>query len=403
MGAVWRARDERRGIDVAVKLLLEHDSPRARSRFVLEALAPVVAQSDHVVRVLDSGTAPSGTPYLVMELLRGEDLGAYLRRVDTLPPAVLVAVVDQVATALSLAHERGIVHRDVKPSNLFLCESPNADRSVFVKVLDFGIAKDTAAIATQTASSATVGTPHYMSPEQLLGRDDVDARADIWALGVLAFRALTGRRPFEGETVGALTVAVVSCPPPRPSTFAPALTDDVDRWFLRACSVKREDRFGTILEAATALARALGVAPEDARRATLEGRAAERDAAGESPGVLEASSPTLTETPRARRVSKTLAALSAIAVAVAAAAASVGRPARTHALVPPQAPSAAPSTQRPAPSTPLPESAPSSEAAARPDEPHGTSGNSRRPRAKPAATARRDPMADAFHMPEERF
>src|SRR5438067_2853146 len=142
-------------------------------------------------------------------------------------------------------------------------------------------------MSTRSSSSATAGTPHYMSPEQLLGRRGVDHRADIWALGVLAFRALTGRRPFHGDTIGALTLAIVGAPPPRPTAFVPSLGSAFDAWFLRACATKPESRFASVTEAARALAGALGVTAEQASRAVLA-RAGTADSATQADAPTEA-------------------------------------------------------------------------------------------------------------------
>ena len=429
MGEVWLARDGQRGADVAVKLLLDQESRRARARFAFEALAPALAGSPHVVDVLGSGVANDGTPYLVMELLHGEDLGAHLKRAGTLVPAPLVALVGQVASALALAHGKGIVHRDIKPSNVFLCAPRDGRGSVFAKVLDFGVAKRGALHADapgQTGSSATVGTPHYMSPEQLLGREGVDARADVWALGVLAFRALTGRRPFEGDTHGALTLAIMGTAPPKPSSVVPALGEAVDRWFLRACAVDPSQRFATITEAAASLGHALGVAPEDARCARLEVVASSSGTAAAGPvaevtGARAAWETTQTEASwlpspapggagRGQKRIGRVAAVSSLGIAIVVGAASLAIASRSHANaalalasdptpVADVAPLVAPSSQL------LVSAIVGSRVARREDAPsveHAPTvpAHAQRPSSSGAPVAR---GGDAFHMPAERF
>src|SRR5262249_21366244 len=152
------------------------------------------------------------------------------------------------------------IHRDIKPDNIFLCDGEGGE--MFVKVLDFGVAKrESGVAATKTTTGAVVGTPYYMSPEQILGEGEVDPRTDIWALGVVAFESLTGTRPSDGATVGAVTLAIHSVQPV-PSALVPTLPVAVDEWFRRACARYPNQRFGSAREAAQALLAAVdGVAP----------------------------------------------------------------------------------------------------------------------------------------------
>ncbi len=210
MGAVWVADHLALRTQVVVKLLADDlaGSPTALARFSREAAAASQVKSPHVVQMLDYGIAQDGKPYIVMELLEGRDLGAELTRGGVLPLPRFAAIFEQAASALTRAHERGVIHRDIKPENIFLCDV--GQREWFVKVLDFGIAKgsDSQPDLPHTRTGAAVGTPFYMSPEQLAGARDLDYRCDLWALGVVAFEALTGRRAFEGDTYFAIAIAI---------------------------------------------------------------------------------------------------------------------------------------------------------------------------------------------------
>jgi serine/threonine-protein kinase len=209
MGAVLLARHNQLGQPVAIKVLLPSTlkNPLAQERFLREARSVIALRSDHVARVIDFGTLPSGCPFLVMEHLEGQDLKALITRDGPLPIDTAVDFVLQACEALCEAHQQGIVHRDLKPANLFL--SRRVDGSPLVKVLDFGISKT---VASATASSgsgpsitntgAVFGTPAYMSPEQLRNSKHVDHRTDVWSLGVCLFEIITARLPFGSEEDG---------------------------------------------------------------------------------------------------------------------------------------------------------------------------------------------------------
>lgn len=297
MGSVWVARHESLRTDVAVKFLnldLAHH-PSIVERFSREAAAAANVKSPHVVQVFDHGTV-DGTPFIVMELLDGRDLAARIDEGAPLPLSEVAAIVEQVCKALGRAHERGIVHRDIKPANVFLCN--DGDGEIFVKLLDFGIAKAANSGMSATRTGLAIGTPYYMSPEQAIGAKTIDHRTDLWSLGVLAFECLTGRRPFEGETDGALTLAIHHGPIPSPSQFNRALPGAVDAWFLRACARKPEERFESakrMLESLRAAAveapnhRPLPVAP------TLQATAPLADYRGSTaPAVTELASASTT-------------------------------------------------------------------------------------------------------------
>jgi serine/threonine-protein kinase len=255
MGSVWVAEHAGLRTRVVVKFMSPDlaSSEGAAARFAREAAACAQVKSPHVVQMLDHGVTEGNVPFIVMELLEGHDLSTALAR-GVLAPEETLTVVSQVAKALSRAHAAGILHRDIKPENIFLCEH---EGERFAKLLDFGIAKSTEALDSQTKTGQVVGTPFYMSPEQITGAKTLDATADLWSLGVVTFEALTGQRPFRGETIGGLAVAIVSGPMPVPSRVRAGLPPSFDRWFARACSRQVEERFATAKDFADALKLAL--------------------------------------------------------------------------------------------------------------------------------------------------
>lgn len=245
MGSVWLAEHRLLGAEVAVKLLSPElaNEPEALERFRREATAVAQLKSPHVVAIHDFGEA-AGTPYFVMERLEGEDLGARIERTSRLPIGVTTAIVVQTCKALARVHELGIVHRDLKPGNIFLS---NVDGDLLVKLLDFGVAKTQlgANELHHTSDSAVLGTPLYMSPEQVLSTRSVSFASDLYSLGVVAYECLAGRRPFAGETVGALHVAIAS------GTYTPitaldrSLAPALDAWFARALHRDPASRFAS--------------------------------------------------------------------------------------------------------------------------------------------------------------
>jgi eukaryotic-like serine/threonine-protein kinase len=253
MGSVWEAQHLLLGSSVAVKLMDPQiaASPQAMSRFLREAQSAAALRSPHVVQILDYGI-DGGVPYIVMELLEGESLAARLER-EPLTARETGRILSDVARALGKAHEAGIAHRDLKPENVFIIRN---DDQELAKVLDFGIAKAPRGLAAalaiapsdETDTGALLGTPNYMSPEQALGSRDLDYRTDIWSLGVIAFECLTGRRPFEAETVGKLLVAICTEPITVPSSVA-SVPDGFDAWFARACARAADQRFQSAREA----------------------------------------------------------------------------------------------------------------------------------------------------------
>ncbi|WP_437594846.1 protein kinase domain-containing protein [Sorangium sp. So ce1000] len=256
MGVVVAATHLQLEERVAIKLLLP-EAARSRTlaeRFVREARAAVKVKSEHVARVTDVGTLESGTPYMVMEYLSGSDLADALRAGGPMPPQAAVEYVLQACEALAEAHAAGIIHRDLKPANLFLTR--RADGSPCVKVLDFGISKVATGGADPriTDTKAIMGSPLYMSPEQLKSSRDVDARTDIWSLGVILFELLTGAPPFDGATMPQLCVAIMQGIPSPLATFRSDVPPALEAVVLRCLEKLPEHRFRHVGELAEALA-----------------------------------------------------------------------------------------------------------------------------------------------------
>lgn len=261
MAAVLAAEHVASGEHVAVKFL-HPDSARdeeAQQRFLREARISSLIECEHVVKVLDVGiTEPSadaqsqGLFFLVMEYLRGEDLGARVEREGALPMQLAVDCTLQAAEALALAHAAGIVHRDIKPSNLWL--TAREDGTPLLKVLDFGISKllDQNADAKLTETTSVFGSPMYMSPEQIRSAKRVDARADIWALGVVFHELLTGEVPFQGDNVGGVLASITADPPIRVRDVRPELPVVLEELVL-ACLEKDPARRITLHELAAEL------------------------------------------------------------------------------------------------------------------------------------------------------
>src|SRR5262249_18262559 len=223
MGSVWLARHVHLGAPVAIKLMDPSfiASAMFRARFEREARTAANLQSPHIVQVHDYGIE-GDTPYLVMELLQGEDLKTRLERCGRLPLADAARILIQAGKGLRRAHDLGLVHRDLKPGNLFLARIEDEE---VVKILDFGIAKETGGECSgaMTQTGEILGSPFYMSPEQVRGDKELDPRSDLWSLGVILFRTVTGVSPFKGDRLGTVMGKILVDPIPVTSEVAPDL------------------------------------------------------------------------------------------------------------------------------------------------------------------------------------
>ncbi|PSM31647.1 serine/threonine-protein kinase [Haliangium sp. UPWRP_2] len=272
MGAVYRAQHIHTGERVALKVLLQqHDvdggDAQTLERFRREMRAPARIRSEHVVRVSDADVATEigGAPFLVMELLDGCDLDKLLRTRGMLPPEEVVWIFHQIAGTLDKAHALGVVHRDLKPGNLFLHKA--GSRGLLVKLLDFGIARITQSDGSSpadpklTSTGALLGTPSYMSPEQVRGQSDqLGPASDIWSLGHVVFQLLTGRCYFQAGTVAELIGQILFAPMHPASTQARHLPRTFDSWFARSCARDPTERWPSTTSQVRALAAALGLA-----------------------------------------------------------------------------------------------------------------------------------------------
>ena len=250
MGSVWRGTHLTLGTPVAVKFMAD-SNPESLARFQREAQVAAQIRSSNVVAIHDFGVE-DGLPYITMELLDGEDLGMRLKRVQRLTLAETVEILIPIARGLDRAHAAKLVHRDLKPENIYLVRE--GDEEV-PKILDFGIAKtliDDPDSFNVTRDGAVLGTPYYMSPEQARALRDVDHRADLWALGVILFRVITGRRPFEGMTAAALAMQICTEPAPRVGAVHPELSPEWDVFFDRALAKDPAQRFQSAREMAQA-------------------------------------------------------------------------------------------------------------------------------------------------------
>ncbi|WP_437488210.1 serine/threonine-protein kinase [Sorangium sp. So ce1014] len=251
MGVVWAARNEATGREVALKVIARPD-PLLRKRLLREAQSCGALQHPNIVDVLDVARAEGGEPCLIMELLVGDSVAALLDARRRLEAPLAARIAHDVAGALAAAHAVQIVHRDLKPANVFLHRPPEAGDFV-VKVLDFGVAKSLAAASGLTSTLDVVGSPVYMSPEQLRADEDLDARADLWSLGVMLFEMLTGVRPFQGEGPQLLS-QILSGEIPKVSRYLRRVDERLVTIVDRCLRRERQERFGTAEEVARELA-----------------------------------------------------------------------------------------------------------------------------------------------------
>jgi len=295
MGVVVAARHRELGELVALKFLRGAltDKPESYARFAREARTATRIKNEHVARVFDVGTV-DGVPFMVMEHLAGDDLARVIRRRGPLPVAEAVDLLLQACEAIADAHNLGIVHRDLKPANLFV--TAGSDGTPFVKVLDFGISKSTGpGDLSVTASAAVVGSPLYMSPEQLASSRSVDARADVWALGVILYEMLTGKTPFAGESFATLAVAILrgTCTPA--SELRPDVPAALEEAIAGALARDPASRSASV----AAFARRIAPSGSDAARASCQRieRIAARVTPSSEPAEGEADGATVEQVP----------------------------------------------------------------------------------------------------------
>jgi serine/threonine-protein kinase len=258
MGVVVAASHVQLETKVAIKFLLPEmlDSREAVARFAREARAAVRITSEHVARIFDVGTLENGAPYMVMEFLEGGDLAAWVEQRGRLPVEQAVEFVLQACVAIADAHGLGIVHRDLKPANLFCVR--RTDGQLLIKVLDFGISKVTQFGASGpgvsvTKTSALMGSPLYMSPEQMQSSKAVDSGTDIWALGIILFELLTGQTPFAGETLPEVVLNIATRPPRSLRAFRPDVPEGLEAVILHCLEKDTKARYRNVGELAVAL------------------------------------------------------------------------------------------------------------------------------------------------------
>ncbi|MBW2465382.1 MAG: PhnD/SsuA/transferrin family substrate-binding protein, partial [Deltaproteobacteria bacterium] len=250
MGSVYEAEHVGLAKRVAIKLLSENyaEDEIFVKRFRREARAMAAVTHDNVVQVMDTGEDEDGIPFIVMELLEGEPLASVIRRERVLTPSAATDIAAQVLAGLAAAHKKGIIHRDLKPANVFLTQTEDGHQRT--KVLDFGISKFSSDLTNvnMTAEGAVIGTPAYMSPEQVKGRSDVDQRADLYAVGVMLYRMLTGRLPFAAKKPRQIYDKILKGDPKPIQTLQPTVPDALVAVVMKAMSLRRSERYATAEE-----------------------------------------------------------------------------------------------------------------------------------------------------------
>jgi len=285
MGVVWAATDERQGTAVALKFLrpiaaglgtpaTPSFDRTALRRFLREARAAMAVHHPNIVKVHEIARAEDGAPFIAMELLDGESLATRLTRAGRLPLAELARVLVQVVSAVGSAHAKGIVHRDLKPDNVFLVRG--APRDCDVRVLDFGIAKLTASegeaarTAGLTGTGSMIGTPFYMSPEQVFGEKDVDQRSDVWSLGVMMYECLAGQRPIAGDSAGQIFKKITSGKITPLSELLPDLPAELAELSARMLAPERAERLADLRDAHRVLEKFTDVAAANFGQPTID-------------------------------------------------------------------------------------------------------------------------------------
>jgi serine/threonine-protein kinase len=278
MGVVYRGEHSLLGRKAAIKVLRSELSKRADivARFFNEARATSQVSHPSIVSCLDFGHDRGGSAYIVMELLEGESLRDRLDREECIPWTRAVTIAKQVASALGAAHDLGVVHRDLKPDNVYLVEDPDVVGGERAKVLDFGIAKlaDDTGVASvfRTRTGSLIGTPIYMSPEQCRGAGEVDKRTDIYSLGCVLYQMVCGRPPFVGAGHGDLIIMHMTVPPKPPRMLEPSVPEWLEQVILRMLAKKPDDRYGDMAEVTADLERLVvmpGMTPIPTRGARM--------------------------------------------------------------------------------------------------------------------------------------
>jgi serine/threonine protein kinase len=238
MGCVYKATNAEIGLKVAVKQ---------------EAKLAASIGHDNICEVIDFGTSGDGSPFLVMPRLKGRSLAEMMNEQETMSQALVADLMCQTLSALEAAHGENIVHRDLKPDNIFITKV--GDRENFIKLLDFGISKimDQDSVSNMTKTGTILGTPFYMAPEQAKGKKDIDSRTDIWAIGVIMYQALTGQKPFDGESYNEIMFKICDEPFPAPSEVHADVLPDIEEIVLRAMSRDPDGRFQSAEEMRLAL------------------------------------------------------------------------------------------------------------------------------------------------------
>jgi len=297
MAAVYRARDERLGRVVALKLLAGDEL--VRKRFVREARAVAAVDHPHIIPVYEAGQA-EGVLFIAMRFVAGDDLRVVVGREGALRPRRAAAFISPVASALDAAHAAGLVHRDVKPANMLVDVGPGRPEHVYLS--DFGVARGMLSSDGLTGAGQFLGTPDYAAPEQISGRD-LDGRADQYALACVAYTLLSGSVMFRREVPMAVLYAHLSVPPPRLTAARPELPDTVNQVLARALSKEPEDRYDSCGDFADGLREALGLEPYDPSRSASAGAPASQPASppasqsASQPGSRAAETATLTAPP----------------------------------------------------------------------------------------------------------
>jgi serine/threonine-protein kinase len=281
---VYEALHTTLGQRVALKFMEKEQDRKALDRFEQEARVAASIAHPNVCRSYDMGKLSSGTRYIVMERLYGESLYELVQRQRVLDPTFIVSIMTQVLAALGVAHKAGVIHRDIKPGNVFV-ERPAGFEAV-AKVLDFGLAKMVGGpSAIRTTIGRALGTPAYMSPEQITGKG-LDGRSDLWAVGVVLYEALSGRRPFNASTTPELCASILRDDPPPLTALRPGLSPALAGIVHRALEKNRADRFTTASEFRRSLQRLTRIetpVPSTARRPLLPSLAQEDDSSSSMP------------------------------------------------------------------------------------------------------------------------